>query len=54
MVTWGERPYPGLCPSAVVELVKVDIDFLKKSICMMRYASALKLLFYMALLVFSF
>ena len=26
MVTWGERPYPGLCPSAVVELVKVDID----------------------------
>ena len=25
MVTWGERPYPGLCPSAVVELVKVDI-----------------------------
>ena len=25
MITWGERPYPGLCPSAVVELVKVDI-----------------------------
>ena len=23
VVTWGERPYPGLCPSAVVELVKV-------------------------------
>jgi len=22
VVTWGERPYPGLCPSAVVELVK--------------------------------
>ena len=22
-MTWGERPYPGLCPSAVVELVKV-------------------------------
>jgi len=22
VITWGERPYPGLCPSAVVELVK--------------------------------
>ena len=25
VVTWGARPYPGLCPSAVVELVKVRL-----------------------------